>query len=89
MPLVGAAYLIALVLISRRSSAPARTFLRMVGTVVAFLAVALMLALLIPSRAGGIGSLSAILGQITSVAIGIAHLKSLPPRISQMPRKSG
>jgi ABC-type tungstate transport system substrate-binding protein len=88
MPLVGVAFLIAVVLISRRSSAPARTFLYMIGTVVAFLVVALLLALLIPSRAGALGSLAAIFGQITGVLVGIAHIKSLPPRIPQMPRKS-
>ena len=89
MPLVGVAFLIALVLISRRSSAPARTFLYMIGTVVAFLSVALLLTLLIPSRAGALGSLAAVLGQITGVLVGIGHVKSLSPRIPQMPRKSG
>lgn len=89
MPILGAAYLIALVLVPRRSSAPLGTFLRMAGTIAAFLAVALVLALLIPSRAGALGSFAAIFGEIASVVVGISHVKSLPPRIPHMPRKSG
>ena len=90
MPLLGAVYLIALVLIVRRSSAPLSTFLRMIGTIAVFIAVALLLALLIPNRVGALGTSAAIFGQIMSIVVGIAHLRSLPNRSPQMPRnKSG